>query len=361
MMIDFLPSGFLINSPRKMQEADKLESSFMLRAVRVKNTAGKTTRLTEYVFDIKIKGTSHKQVCYPEEIISNRSASLKEAFNKYNLSTVMGTNSFWQKNRLSSSNILEPGQETGFLNEHFTFLARDLHPVDELFFTVNYVIDGRKMSDKMCIPVRQYDNKNSYIFPVKGSWMVVGNWDDIDGHRSAYSQEFAFDLDQLDEDLQVKFDRTRPNEEYRCHGEEIIAIADGTVVDCFDQIPENPGSCTGLPKDQFKELAGKYGATAVFIGNYVVLEHQDGEYSFYGHLITGSLKVKKGDKVKEGQVLGNVGNSGNSDGPHLHFQLMDGPSLMTARGLPCYFTNIVNHYGKHVELIDRSRSIIHTV
>jgi len=59
-----------------------------------------------------------------------------------------------------------------------------------------------------------------------------------------------------------------------------------------------------------------------------------GNYCMYAHLQPGSLKVKAGDRVKRGQVLGLLGNSGNPTEPHLHFQVMDGPSPLGAEGLP---------------------------
>jgi murein DD-endopeptidase MepM/ murein hydrolase activator NlpD len=57
----------------------------------------------------------------------------------------------------------------------------------------------------------------------------------------------------------------------------------------------------------------------------------------YGHLRKGSIRVKQGETIATRAQLGTVGNSGNSTMPHLHFQLMDGPDPLTARGLPCAF------------------------
>jgi murein DD-endopeptidase MepM/ murein hydrolase activator NlpD len=51
----------------------------------------------------------------------------------------------------------------------------------------------------------------------------------------------------------------------------------------------------------------------------------------------GSVRVKPGDRVRTGQVLGLLGNSGNTDAPHLHFHVMDGPSPLLANGLPYVF------------------------
>ena len=74
-------------------------------------------------------------------------------------------------------------------------------------------------------------------------------------------------------------------------------------------------------------------------GNMLVIDIGGGRYVFYAHLQPGSLKVKVGDKVKTGDVLGQLGNTGNSDAPHLHFHVMDGPSPLDAHGLPFVFTH----------------------
>jgi murein DD-endopeptidase MepM/ murein hydrolase activator NlpD len=69
-------------------------------------------------------------------------------------------------------------------------------------------------------------------------------------------------------------------------------------------------------------------------GNFVSLDLGNGRYAHYAHLQPGSLRVKVGDRVKPGQVLGLLGNSGNSDAPHLHFQITDGPSFLESEGVP---------------------------
>ena len=69
-------------------------------------------------------------------------------------------------------------------------------------------------------------------------------------------------------------------------------------------------------------------------GNHIVLDLGGGRYAFYAHLQPGSLKVKVGDRVTRGQVIGLVGNSGNSTEPHLHFHISDGVSPLGSEGLP---------------------------
>jgi murein DD-endopeptidase MepM/ murein hydrolase activator NlpD len=71
----------------------------------------------------------------------------------------------------------------------------------------------------------------------------------------------------------------------------------------------------------------------------LVIDIGGGTYAFYAHLQRGSLKVKLGDRVTAGEVIGLVGNTGNSSGPHLHFHLMDGPSPLDANGLPFVFSH----------------------
>ncbi len=70
------------------------------------------------------------------------------------------------------------------------------------------------------------------------------------------------------------------------------------------------------------------------LGNHVVLDLGDGVHAVYAHVRRGSLRVAAGDVVAAGQPLAECGNSGNSSEPHLHFQLMDGPDIATAHGLP---------------------------
>ena len=59
-------------------------------------------------------------------------------------------------------------------------------------------------------------------------------------------------------------------------------------------------------------------------GNYVMIEHQDGNYTIYAHLYEDSITVKEGDSVIDGEVIAKVGSTGNSTGPHLHFEVRVG-------------------------------------
>ena len=113
------------------------------------------------------------------------------------------------------------------------------------------------------------------------------------------------------------------NEQFYGFGAPVLAVADGTVVAVQDGIAESAPFTTAAPET--KEGFG---------GNSIMLKIDDRVYAFYGHLQTGSLTVRVGEKVKAGQVLGKLGNTGPSQGPHLHFGLLDSPDAFTGTSLP---------------------------
>ncbi|MBC2641578.1 MULTISPECIES: M23 family metallopeptidase [unclassified Rhodococcus (in: high G+C Gram-positive bacteria)] len=147
------------------------------------------------------------------------------------------------------------------------------------------------------------------------------------------SQRFAIDWKRTND--QGEFytgDRTK-NESYVDYGSDVYAVADGTVVATLDNVPANaPGT---LPAE-VPELAAKLTVENVD-GNHVVLDLGGGVYAMYAHFIEGSLVVKPGDQVKKGDKIAQLGNTGNANASHLHFQLMNGPSLLYADSLPYVF------------------------
>ena len=76
-------------------------------------------------------------------------------------------------------------------------------------------------------------------------------------------------------------------------------------------------------------------------GNLGILSLRHGHYAFYAHRQPGSIRVKPGDRVRRGQVLGLLGNSGNSDAPHRHFQISNGDSWLASEGVPFLFDSFV--------------------
>ena len=132
---------------------------------------------------------------------------------------------------------------------------------------------------------------------------------------------------QLNPDGKTYQGDSEDNKNYRAYGKEIHAVADGVVTSTKDGIPQNiPNKPPVVPITL--ETVG---------GNNVIMEIGDGLYAFYAHLQPGSLRVKVGDKVRRGQVLGLLGNSGNSSEPHLHFHICNANSELACEGLPYAF------------------------
>ena len=147
--------------------------------------------------------------------------------------------------------------------------------------------------------------------------------------RPVFAQRYAIDFVRLGDGLATFSGDPTRNESYLLFGAEVVAAAPGRIVATRDDVPENtpPNPRPGIgPND--------------LTGNFVNQDIGGGRFALYAHMQPGSLRVKPGDQVVTGQVLGLVGNTGNSTEPHLHFHVMDargGPSNLGADGLPYVF------------------------
>jgi hypothetical protein len=155
--------------------------------------------------------------------------------------------------------------------------------------------------------------------------------------RNIAPQRFAIDFAELFGDGKMFHGSPEDVHSYRCYGAAALAVADARVVAVTDDVPDNPGQSksNALP-DTLANIGG----------NRVVLNLGGGTYATYFHLQPHSIRVKVGDRVRTGDVLGLVGNS-MSPSPHLHFQLSDGPVAMISEGLPYVFDSFT-HDGKKV-------------
>jgi hypothetical protein len=137
------------------------------------------------------------------------------------------------------------------------------------------------------------------------------------------AQRFAVDWEQMDASGRIYTGPREKLESYAIFGQPALAVANALVVSIIDGEPEQtPGSYpTNIALDKAD-------------GNSIILELGEKRYALYAHLQPGSIKVHRGEKVHPGQVLGLVGDTGNSVVPHLHFQVMDGPSSFSSNGLP---------------------------
>ena len=163
--------------------------------------------------------------------------------------------------------------------------------------------------------------------PLDGEYYVYQG-----GHRvfqSSYmltdDQKFAYDFVMLKDGNPFKTDGST-NEDFYCFGQPVLAPADGTVVKMEDNIGDNP---PGKPSQDKLN------------GNYLVISHGNQEYSLITNLRQNSIKVKRGDTVKQGEVIGECGSSGGSSAPHIHFQFQNGAGYPLPEPLPAQFHDYI--------------------
>jgi len=115
--------------------------------------------------------------------------------------------------------------------------------------------------------------------------------------------------------------------DYYGFGQNLYAVGNGTVVYVRDGVKDIEITTQKPPV-----------TVDTALGNGAVIDLGNRKYACYGHMVNGSVRVKIGDKVTEGQVIGLMGNTGNSDAPHLHFQVItDNPSVLGGEGYPIVY------------------------
>jgi hypothetical protein len=175
-------------------------------------------------------------------------------------------------------------------------------------------------------PYLGYHTKTRLRLPFKGEWYVFWGGSSLEQnhHAASRSQRFAHDLAIMNEGATHSGDGSQLTD-YYCYGKPVVAPAAGTIVWLEEHRPD-------------QEIGTSDPAHP--IGNGVIIDHGDGEFSVLAHLQPRSLKVKLGQKVKAGQTLGRCGNSGNTSEPHIHYHLQNGIDMREADGLPALFENL---------------------
>ena len=181
-----------------------------------------------------------------------------------------------------------------------------------------------------------YNQKNNFRLPLEGQVLALGGHRIGEVHRSAFpvvSQQFGWDLLPLHKNglrlLKRPFSESLEAQDFEAFGQPVRSPGDGVVIKAIDGNPdlmrvgELPSNIDYYMEDLTRAL-----------GNYVIIDHGNGIWSFLAHMKKGSIQVKEGEEVKVSDKLGELGNSGFSSGPHLHFHFMNGPDVLTASPLP---------------------------
>ena len=170
-------------------------------------------------------------------------------------------------------------------------------------------------------------NKTDLHLPFKNEWLAFwgGDTKEQNYHVTNRAQQCAFDFVIVNAEGRSFRTDGKENKDYYAYGQEIIAPAGGTVTDVIDGVRDN--------------IPGKMNTYNV-TGNSVIIQTENNEYLVFAHFKQGSIKVKVGDKVRTGQLLGLCGNSGHSSEPHLHFHIQDTYDINEAKGIKCYFKEV---------------------
>lgn len=199
----------------------------------------------------------------------------------------------------------------------------------------NLSIDGdSKINGMQVVPFTEEElptlvrNSTPLILPFKEEWTVFwgGDTEAQNYHVTVEAQKGAFDLVIRDEEGKSYKTDGRTNEDYYVFGKDIIAPADGEVVLVVDGVKDNkPGQMN-----------------PVYVpGNTVIIKTANNEYLFFAHFKQQSIVVKQGQQVKQGELLGLCGNSGNSSEPHLHYHIQNVENMVNATGAKSFFAEIL--------------------
>lgn len=167
----------------------------------------------------------------------------------------------------------------------------------------------------------------------------VGRWKILRTHYGAKQPDQTWALDIVPDSSGGDH---RTNSGFACYNQPVLSPAPGIVVTVVDGVPENiPGQ---------KNVYDQH-------GNYVVIDHQNGEYTLIAHFIPGSFKVRPGQVIAAGVELGRCGNSGMSTLPHIHWQVMDNANPSIAKGIRQRLTTYLKSGAASVDMPDGKETV----
>lgn len=209
---------------------------------------------------------------------------------------------------------------------HYIWLDNNNKKAISVHFDADNYIS--KLLIKPYITYPQGDNEYTeltYSMPINEEWDVFwgGTNEFVNYHYIYETQRYAYDLLIIKDDSTYENNQLN-NENYYAFGKDVTAPSFGKVIEVVGEVKDNvPGEMN----------------EAEPLGNYVIIQHDKNEYSVIAHFKLGSITVKEGDIVEQGQVIGQCGNSGNSSEPHIHFQVMNTADINKGKSLRIKFAD----------------------
>ena len=195
---------------------------------------------------------------------------------------------------------------------------------ENLILELNYNSEGKTESKKTSVQLQRTQAFSGRL-PFDGTWYVAAEHGYLDAHKRFLAEAYAYDFIQIGPNGKSYQRDGKNNADYYAYGKKVVAAKDGTVVNVRGDMAENvPGETTNVQTPS---------------GNVVIIDHGNNQFGYYAHLKPFSVAVKVGARVKAGEVLGEVGNSGDSPEPHLHFHVMNNADPAMGDGIPVVFEN----------------------
>jgi hypothetical protein len=202
---------------------------------------------------------------------------------------------------------------------------------------------------------RDYQNKTNLILPLAGRVFVWEGHDFYAHHRRVplhaenaqklglhtNPNRYGSDLVIVDDQGRMYHDDPYKKENWYTYGAAVYAPGNGKIVSVANNVPDNEFEGKHI---RYPELPA---GSDPDLGNYVLIDHGNGEFSIFPHMMPGSVRVKAGQSVSQGDPIGRVGFSGDAIFPHVHYSLISGSDLHHAEGLPAYFTKSQRLLGSH--------------
>jgi murein DD-endopeptidase MepM/ murein hydrolase activator NlpD len=245
--------------------------------------------------------------------------------------------------KLAASDMLAPSEAIIFLYQPFIWKGER----DAIEIAVETSLDTQLKTVRIVLPIVPGASKTKALFPVAGRSFVAVAASFHTPHRWAGIEEFAYDIVAFSGGGSTYRGDGAKLGDYAIFGKPVRAVAGGKVVAVLNDQADNAAMLKreGEADDAYlaRLLEGQTAllakGMASVLGNHVVIDHGNGEFSIYAHLKQGSARITLGASVAAGETIGAVGSSGNSTEPHLHFQICDGPDIAACRPIPASFTN----------------------
>jgi len=265
-----------------------------------------------------------------------------------------------------SKHSLAPGETVDVFNPFYS-LGGNV-PISRMKYVFRYLVennDQQRETNRHRLPIdfdtsaeltvspQAYGTKTSLMMPLHGRILVWEGHDFYAHHRRvplhdarvqrmgirANANRYGSDLVIIDEQGNMYRNDAWNKKNWFSYGAPIYAPGEGIVVGAENRYPENEYDGKKIKYPQAPPGADED------LGNFVMIDHGSGEFSVMPHMLAGSVAVKKGAKLRQGQLVGRVGFSGDAIFPHVHYSLLSCGDIYGCEGLPAYFRHVDRLFG----------------